>query len=165
MGGMCGRGLCFCTSTLLLYFFPSPTTHLANSQGVLFPRALTKTAKAPTYSKEEVAGRNGKFICPKMPPNGEWRHQGSEMSPSIKTSVCFLVGYSAATASCFALSFGLGCACSPSRQHLGSLSMMVPWPWHPPAGFFPGLNSAWSSWEVAVPYLRWRGQTAWRRWG
>lgn len=44
--------------------------------------------------------------------------------------------------------------------------MMLPWPWHPPAGSSPGPNRAWSRWEVAVLYLWWREQTAWRRgWG
>lgn len=83
MGGMCGRGLRFQTSTLLLCFSPSPTTDLANSQAALLPRSLTKAAKAPTNSKEEKAGRNGKVICPKTLPNGEWRHQGPERGPRV----------------------------------------------------------------------------------
>lgn len=83
MGSMCGRGLCFQTSTLLLCFSPSPTTHLVNSQGAPFPRSLTKAAKAPTNSKEEGAGRNGKVICPKTLPNGKWRCQGPEMGPRL----------------------------------------------------------------------------------
>lgn len=145
---------------------PQPHHPLSEFPQSLFLRSLTKAAKALTNSKEEAAGRNGMGICPKTLPNGKWRCQAPEMSPRVSRPQ-FASSLVMQLLLTFALPRHLGLVVhGPPARQLAPLSRMLPWPWHPPVGSSPGLNRAWSRWEVVVPYLWWRGQPALRRgWG
>lgn len=51
MGNMCGRGLCFWTSTILLCFSPSSTTHFEKSQGNRSPDHWQKQQNLPLRTR------------------------------------------------------------------------------------------------------------------
>lgn len=62
MGNMCGRGLCFWTSTILLCFSPSSTTHFEKSQGNYSPDHWQKQQNLPLRTRmRDVPGAQQLF--------------------------------------------------------------------------------------------------------